>query len=112
MTEWYQSHLSSVIHTYIPTYLPTYQVVAKNLAEEGTKNSRGRYVHTYLPTVAHSKALTELHHPTYLPTYSAPAVIILAPTRELAKQCDEQLSRIGRPLGLWIRTIYGRLVGR
>jgi hypothetical protein len=51
--------------------LPILELVAKNLAEEGTKNARGR----------------------------APAVIIFAPTRELDKQCDEQLSRIGRPLG-------------
>ncbi|KAM3572189.1 hypothetical protein VYU27_005815, partial [Nannochloropsis oceanica] len=59
--------------------LPICEVVAKNLEAEGRKNERGR----------------------------APSVIILAPTRELAKQCDDQLSRIGRPLGLWIRTIYG-----
>ena len=51
--------------------LPICEVVARNLEAAGRKNERGR----------------------------APSVIILAPTRELAKQCDDQLSRIGRPLG-------------
>lgn len=59
--------------------LPICEVVAKTQAEMGMKNKRGR----------------------------KPVVIILAPTRELAKQCEDQLARVGKPLGLWIRTIYG-----
>jgi ATP-dependent RNA helicase DDX21 len=59
--------------------LPICEVVAKAQAERGVLGKRGR----------------------------KPVVIILAPTRELAKQCEDQLSRVGKPLGLWIRTIYG-----
>jgi len=59
--------------------LPILEVVAKRLEDDGTKGARGR----------------------------TPAVLILAPTRELAKQVEDQLAHISRPLGLWIRTIYG-----
>ena len=59
--------------------LPIIEKLSTSLDEKGTKGRRGR----------------------------SPSVVILAPTRELAKQVEDQLDVIAKPHGLRVRCIYG-----